>query len=223
MFDDGQGRPEDLECDLPACGRCCKRAVDLVLAITLAALAAPVLVLSMAAVRITSPGPAIFRQVRLGAGGRPFTLWKLRTMVDGNDESIHQAYVRALILGKAEPLDGAFKLAGDPRVTRIGRILRRFSIDELPQLWNVLTGKMSLIGPRPPLPREAALYDSRTARRLRMKPGLTGLWQVNGRCRLSFEEMVNYDLQYEESWSLWLDLKILLRTPKAILSQCGAR
>jgi lipopolysaccharide/colanic/teichoic acid biosynthesis glycosyltransferase len=211
------------ECRLPPWARCFKRTVDLVLATALGLVAVPVLVLAMIAVSLDSRGPVIFKQVRLGAGGRRFTLFKLRTMVEGNDDSIHQSYVEALIGGQAEPIDGTFKLMTDPRITRVGRVLRRLSVDELPQLWNVLKGDMSLIGPRPPLPREAALYDAWTRQRLRMKPGLTGLWQVNGRCQRSFHEMVAYDIGYEESWSPWLDLKIVVRTPGAVLSRRGAR
>jgi lipopolysaccharide/colanic/teichoic acid biosynthesis glycosyltransferase len=213
----------DLPAQAPRWARLTKRAFDLMLASALGIVTAPILVIAVIAIRLDSSGPAIFRQVRVGAGMRRFTMLKLRTMLDDNDDSIHVAYVEALIAGEAQPIDGAFKLKGDPRITRVGRILRRWSIDELPQLWNVMSGEMSLVGPRPPLPREAALYDERTLRRLQMKPGLTGLWQVSGRCELSFEAMVDLDLEYQEAWSPWLDVKIVLRTPGAIASRRGAR
>jgi lipopolysaccharide/colanic/teichoic acid biosynthesis glycosyltransferase len=200
-----------------------KRAFDLVLASASLIVALPVLVVAVIAIRADSRGRAVFKQLRLGASGREFVMYKLRTMTVDNDESLHQAYIEALITGEAEPLDGAFKLMADPRVTTVGRVLRRLSIDELPQLWNILKGDMSLIGPRPALPREAALYDARAWQRVRTKPGLTGLWQVNGRCEVSFEEMLRNDLLYGDTWTPWLDIKILLRTPGAVLSRRGAR
>ena len=213
----------DLQNPLSRSARFVKRAFDVVLGAAALLVALPILVAAFLAIWLDSRGPAIFRQVRVGAGGRPFLMYKLRTMLEGNDESIHQAYVEMLIAGAAEPVDGTFKLSGDPRVTRVGRTLRRWSLDELPQLWNVVRGDMSLIGPRPPLPREVMLYDPPTWQRLRTKPGLTGLWQVNGRCEVSFEDMVRYDVLYGDTWSAWLELKILLRTPGAVLSRRGAR
>jgi len=207
---------------MPGWARGCKRVVDIVGAALVLLVVLPLLLLAMVAVHLDSPGPVIFRQVRLGARGRSFVLYKLRTMRPDCDDSPHQEYVSALIRGSAESSDGVFKLVGDSRVTRLGRILRRWSVDELPQLWNVLRGDMSLVGPRPPLPREGALYDTRTWGRLAVKPGLTGLWQVSGRCRLSFAEMVELDLRYVHSWSVGMELGILLRTPAAILSARGA-
>jgi len=198
-----------------------KRSLDVVGATLLLVLFLPLLVVAVIAIRVDSPGPAIFKQVRLGAGGRSFRLFKLRTMRCQNDDSLHQAYVQALIEGRAEQSGGMFKLVGDPRVTRVGRWLRRLSIDEIPQLWNVLRGDMSLVGPRPPLPREARLYNARTWQRLEVRPGLTGLWQVSGRCQLNFEAMVDLDLRYVHSWTPWMELRILLRTPAAVLSRRG--
>ena len=206
---------------LPVSARFFKRTLDIAGAALLLLVSLPVLVVAVVAIRFDSSGPAVFAQVRLGSGGRRFKLYKLRTMRPESDESIHQAYVEALIQGTAAPSGGMFKLVFDPRVTRVGRWLRRLSIDELPQLWNVLRGDMSLVGPRPPLPREAECYDAQTWQRLLVKPGLTGLWQVSGRCELTFHEMVALDLRYVRSWSPWLELKILLRTPAAILSGRG--
>jgi lipopolysaccharide/colanic/teichoic acid biosynthesis glycosyltransferase len=200
-----------------------KRTVDLLLAPILLLVTLPVIVAAAVAIRLDSAGPALFRQIRVRSGGRRFVFYKLRTMAVENDESVHQSYIAALIRGSAPAFDGVFKLAADPRITRVGRWIRRFSIDELPQLWNVIRGDMSLIGPRPPLPREVALYDRRSAQRLHLKPGLTGLWQTSGRCQLSFHQMVDLDLDYARSWSPWLDLKILLCTPLALLNRRGAR
>ncbi len=135
----------------------------------------------------------------------------------GSNDGEHRAYVAALINGEGEPQDGMYKIVDDHRRTTVGKLLRSFSIDELPQLWNVLRGDMSVIGPRPPLPEEAALYDRATWARMAVKPGLTGLWQVSGRSRLSFEEMVELDIRYWREWSPLLDLRILARTPKAVL------
>ncbi|HEV3365344.1 MAG TPA: sugar transferase [Acidimicrobiia bacterium] len=203
--------------------RALKRGIDVIAALVLLLVTLPLLVAAVVAIRLTSPGPALFRQRRLGTRGRPFTLYKLRTMALDTCDAVHQAYVADLIGGRAQPINGVFKLGRDQRVTLVGALLRRYSIDELPQLWNVLRGDMSLVGPRPPLPREAALYDARMWERLQVKPGLTGLWQVSGRCKLSFDEMVELDLRYARSWSVWLEIKILMRTPLAVMSGTGAR
>lgn len=207
---------------LPVGGQCFKRALDVTVAGLALVLLAPLVLLVAVAIRLDSPGRAIFRQTRVGSGGKRFVLYKFRTMTLGNDDSRHQAYVAALIRGVAEPNDGMFKLVGDRRITRFGRILRRFSLDEVPQLWNVLRGDMSLVGPRPPLPGEVALYDARSRERLRIKPGITGLWQVSGRCLLTFERMVELDTEYWRSWTPWLDLQIIARTPWAMLTGRGA-
>lgn len=199
-----------------------KRILDVCLASLLLLATLPLLAAASVAIVLDSPGPAIFSQMRAGAGGRPFRLYKLRTMVHGNDASEHIAYVAALISGRADAHRGMFKLVEDRRVTRVGRWLRSCSIDELPQLVNVLRGEMSMVGPRPALPAEVALYDADTHERLRGRPGMTGLAQVSGRCQLSFDEMVRLDVEYLRTWNLALDLRILLRTPRAVLSRRGA-
>jgi lipopolysaccharide/colanic/teichoic acid biosynthesis glycosyltransferase len=159
----------------------------------------------------------LFRQTRCGLYGRRFTLYKFRTMVEGAEERLAE-------LQHLNEMDGpVFKSRRDPRVTRLGRLLRKFSLDELPQLWNVLRGDMSLVGPRPPIPDEVARYERWQRRRLSMKPGLTCLWQVSGRNELTFEEWMRLDLEYIDNWSLWLDLKIALKTIPAVLRGRGAR
>lgn len=177
---------------------------------------APVLLLLALAVRLDGPGPVLFRQERIGVNGRSFTMLKFRSMVVDADRQLEAL--------RAENIsDGLlFKLREDPRVTRVGRLLRQLSLDELPQLVNVLTGSMSLVGPRPPLPSEVAAYDSSVRRRLLVKPGLTGLWQVSGRSDLPWDEAVRLDLRYVENWSLALDLLILWRTGRAVLRGSGA-
>ncbi len=202
---------------LPPLGRGLKRSVDIALAGIVLVVALPVLMVAALAISLESRGGVLFSQVRIGAGGQPFRIMKLRTMWAGNDGSRHRAYVAALIAGGGTSREGMYKLVDDDRCTRVGRVLRRFSLDELPQLWNVLRGDMSVVGPRPPLPEEAALYDERARQRLLPRPGLTGLWQVSGRSLLSFDEMVELDVHYWREWSPLLDVRILLRTPKAVL------
>jgi lipopolysaccharide/colanic/teichoic acid biosynthesis glycosyltransferase len=202
--------------------RAVKRLVDVVVASALFVSLLPLLGAAALAIRIESPGNPIFRQKRLGHRGTPFTMFKLRTMVARNDDSAHRRYVAALINGEGDKHDGIYKLTNDPRLTRIGKILRRASVDEVPQLVNVIRGEMSLVGPRPPLPSEAALYSERDWGRLALRPGLTGLWQVSGRCELTYREMIELDLRYVREWSLRRDLRILLATPRAILSLRGA-
>ena len=194
-----------------------KRALDVIGAIAVLVVTAPILLVAMLAIRCTSRGPVLFIQLRIGVNGRTFDLLKLRTMVVDNDEEEHTAYMQALVDGRAARHGELFKLEDDPRRTRLGRVLRTWSIDELPQLVNVIRGDMSLVGPRPSLPEELALWDGRARARLRVRPGLTGLWQVNGRSRLTHQEMVDLDLEYVESWSHTLDASVLLRTPFAIL------
>jgi lipopolysaccharide/colanic/teichoic acid biosynthesis glycosyltransferase len=177
---------------------------------------APLLALISLAIRLDSPGPVLFHQTRVGAGGRPFVMHKFRSMRQGAEAELEQ--VRHL----DETGGPIFKIHNDPRLTRVGRLLRRPSLDELPQLWNVLRGEMSLIGPRPPLPEEVAQYLEWHKKRLEVRPGMTGLWQVSGRSLLSFDEMVLLDLYYIENWSLWLDFKILLRTAPQVLWGNGA-
>lgn len=190
----------------------------------------PLFFLIAAAIKLTSRGPVLFRQQRVGRYGARFTFLKFRSMYAANDETIHRDYVRRLIRDNAAAEEAGksreqpvFKIKQDPRVTSIGRWLRRTSLDELPQLINVLRGEMSLVGPRPPIPYEYAYYNTWHRRRLlTVNPGITGLWQVRGRSRTSFDDMVRLDLKYAETWSIWLDLKILCMTPAAVLCGDGA-
>lgn len=194
----------------------CKRLLDVGVALVGLALFAPFFPLLALAIKLDSPGPVFFRQWRCGLRGRRFLLYKLRTMVE-NAEALRPQ------LAHLNVMDGpVFKAPRDPRVTRVGRFLRRFSLDEVPQLWNVLKGDMSLVGPRPPLPEEVAHYEPWQRRRLAMKPGLTCLWQISGRTELSFAQWMALDLAYIDSWSLALDLKILVKTIPAVLRGRGA-
>jgi lipopolysaccharide/colanic/teichoic acid biosynthesis glycosyltransferase len=180
-------------------------------------LLAPLFLAVAAAIRLTSPGPVFFRQTRHGLGGRPFAMWKFRTMV--NEADARKADMESAFAAADGPM---FKMRRDPRVTPVGRLLRRTSLDELPQLFNVLRGDMSLVGPRPPLPEEVAVYDAVELRRLAVRPGLTGLWQVSGRSDLSWDETVSLDLRYVDNWSLYGDLTIIFRTFRAVIDGRGA-
>ncbi len=193
-----------------------KRALDLAGGVLAIVLAGPVILLAALAVKLTSRGPAFYKSTRLGMDGRPFTFLKLRSMYVGADAE------RARLMHLNEVDGPVFKLRRDPRVTRVGQWLRSSSVDELPQLINVLKGDMSLVGPRPPLPEEAERYESWQRRRLDVKPGITCLWQVSGRSRLSFEEWMRLDLEYIRRQSLATDLWILVRTIPAVLSREGA-
>jgi lipopolysaccharide/colanic/teichoic acid biosynthesis glycosyltransferase len=202
-----------------------KRILDVFGSVCAILLFLPLFLLIAALVKLSSPGPIFFRQKRLGQYGQHFNFFKFRTMYVNNDPAIHQEYVARLIAGSRDAGQGSatFKLKNDPRVTPLGRFLRKSSLDELPQFFNVLRNDMSLVGPRPPLPYEYERYQIWHRRRvLEMKPGITGLWQVEGRSRTTFEEMVRIDLRYAGSRSFWLDLKILLLTPVAVLSGRGA-
>jgi len=205
-----------------------KRAIDVLGSITALVLVAPLFLLAAALVEFTSRGPVLFKQERIGQFGKSFTFLKFRSMYVNNDPKIHQEFMRRLISGahNGEAERGekpVFKMKNDPRVTPIGRFLRRTSLDELPQFFNVLKGDMSLVGPRPPVPYEYEEYDVWHRRRvLEIKPGLTGLWQVSGRSRVGFDDIVRLDLRYARGWSLWLDIKILAQTPSAVLLGDGA-
>lgn len=193
-----------------------KRGIDIALAAIAIAMLAPVLALVALAVRFDSKGPVLFRQTRIGVSGEPFTMFKFRSMVT-------DAEARLAALTAANEGSGLlFKMRDDPRITRVGKILRRYSLDELPQLFNVVNGSMSMIGPRPPLAREVAEYEGRVNRRLLIKPGITGLWQVSGRSNLTWEESVKLDLYYVENWSITTDFIILLKTVKAVFGKDGA-
>lgn len=201
-----------------------KRTIDVAGSFIALLLLSPVLALVAMAVKLTSKGPVLFRQVRVGQYGKKFTFLKFRSMYTENSSSIHENYVKGLIAGRQDiGENGIFKIQNDPRVTPVGRLLRKSSLDEFPQFWNVLKGNMSLVGPRPPLAYEVEVYEVWHRRRLlRAKPGITGLWQVTGRSRTTFDEMVRLDLRYTESSSLWLDARILLQTPRAVLAGTGA-
>ena len=193
-----------------------KRLLDVCVSMLLLVMAAPITVFAAIAIRLSSPGSVLFKQERIGLNGRIFMLYKFRTMI----EDAHQQ--RADLVHLNEMNGPVFKVKDDPRVTPIGRFMRRFSLDEIPQLWNVLKGDMSLVGPRPPIPEEVESYHRWHRRRLSMKPGLTCLWQVSGRNNVDFDRWMEMDLQYIDNWSPTLDLKILLRTIPAVLSGKGA-
>jgi lipopolysaccharide/colanic/teichoic acid biosynthesis glycosyltransferase len=206
-----------------------KRVMDVTGSLLGLALCAPVFLVIAAAIRLTSPGPIFFRQQRVGRYGTPFVFLKFRTMHMGNDTHIHKEYVKQLIAGQAKPQAsngnglGVYKLTNDPRVTRVGAFLRRTSLDELPQLWNVFKGEMSLVGPRPAIPYEVEAYQTWHRRRvLEAKPGITGLWQVSGRSRVKFDDMVRLDVRYAMVRSVWLDIKILILTPWSVVLGEGA-
>jgi lipopolysaccharide/colanic/teichoic acid biosynthesis glycosyltransferase len=203
-----------------------KRAMDVSVSAGLLLMLAPLLLLIGLAIKLTTKGPVFFRQIRVGQYGRCFTFLKFRSMVANNDSSIHRKFITKLIAGNAPGKDmghPVYKMTDDKRITWIGKLLRRSSLDELPQLINVLRGDMSLVGPRPAIPYEVSAYRTWHRRRVfEAKPGLTGLWQIEGRSRVSFDEMVRMDLRYAKEWSLWLDLKILVLTPLAVLRGSGA-
>lgn len=206
-----------------------KRTIDIVGSVMMLILCAPVFIVIALAVKATSAGPVFFRQRRVGQYGRSFTFLKFRSMYMNNDSSVHKEFVTKLIAsrGDGETANGnrenVYKITNDKRITPLGKFLRRTSLDELPQFLNVLWGDMSLVGPRPPIPYELAAYQTWHRRRLLdVKPGITGLWQVTGRSTVKFDEMVRLDLRYAMSWSPWLDIRILIRTPLAVIKGSGA-
>lgn len=215
------------------------RALDIVVSATLLILTAPLLLAIAVAIRIDSRGPAIFRQERIGRGRKPFTVNKFRSMHLGVTHESHREFVLTLIKGEPHghliaredgPGEGDvddngplyYKMISDPRVTRVGRLLRRSSFDELPQLWNVFRGDMSLVGPRPPIRYEVEHYPREWLERFNVKPGITGLWQVNGRSTVTVAEMIRLDIEYARRRTMWLNIKLLLRTIPAVLSTRGA-
>jgi len=209
--------------------RAIKRAIDIAGSSMALIILSPMFLAIAIAIKLSSPGPILFRQKRIGQYGVAFTFLKFRSMYLGNDAHVHMEYVKRFIAGHVNP--GApeangkaiYKITNDPRVTRVGRFLRKTSLDELPQFLSVVRGEMSLVGPRPPIPYELEAYDIWHRRRLlEVKPGITGLWQVNGRSRLRFDDMVRLDLKYAKAWSLVMDIKILLKTPRAVFSREGA-
>lgn len=215
-----------------------KRAMDVAIAAFLLLVLAPLFILIGCAIKLDSPGPVIFKQERVGRRRRrsdgtleetTFMFYKFRSMYYNSDDSIHRAFVKKLIEDGAERKlaslkrdNTIYKMDDDPRITPVGRIIRKTSLDELPQLWNVLLGHMSLVGPRPALPYEVALYKPWHKQRLDVMPGITGLWQVTARSSVPFDEIITLDLDYVERQSLWLDLKILALTPFAVISGRGA-
>jgi exopolysaccharide biosynthesis polyprenyl glycosylphosphotransferase len=206
-----------------------KRSMDIAGSLFALIFACPFLVVISILIKLTSKGPVLFRQERVGEGGKPFTFLKFRSMYFANDPTIHQDYVKLLIAGEVESdipaasQKNVYKLTNDPRITPIGKFLRKTSLDELPQFLNVLKGEMSIVGPRPPVPYEFERYEIWHRQRVMgVKPGITGLWQVSGRSNTKFADMVRLDLEYAKSWSPWLDLMIMLKTPRVILSGDGA-
>ena len=217
-----------------------KRAIDIGIALMLAVVLLPLVPIIAVAIKLDSRGPVIFRQQRLRGHrvrvgdtwhweARSFTFYKFRTMTTGAPMTTHQEYMRAYITNDAQQMSqlqeagaSSYKLTNDRRITRVGRLLRMSSLDELPQLWNVLIGEMSLVGPRPPLPYEVELYQARHLGRMASPSGLTGWWQVNGRCETNFEQMIQLDLDYVTRCSIWLDLKILLLTLPTVVTGRGA-
>lgn len=194
-----------------------KYCLDRLLAFLGLVLVAPIMACAAVVIKLASPGPVLFRQERCGLNGKRFTLYKFRTMVPEAEA------LKSQLLDKNEMDGAAFKITNDPRLTPVGKVLRKYSLDELPQLMNVLKGEMSLVGPRPPLPDEVSRFDRWQRRKLSMKPGLTCLWQVNGRNHVNFEKWMRLDLEYIDNWSLWLDAKILAKTVPAVLSGRGAK
>jgi exopolysaccharide biosynthesis polyprenyl glycosylphosphotransferase len=208
--------------------RVMKRMMDIVGSLLALILLAPVFLITAAAIKMTSQGPVFFRQRRMGQHGKSFVFLKFRSMYVNNDAGVHREYVKQLIAGKASKNsdangEGVYKLTKDSRITTVGAFLRKTSLDEIPQFFNVLKGEMSLVGPRPPVPYEVEAYDIWHRRRLlEAKPGITGLWQVCGRSRVKFDDMVRLDLHYARTWSPWMDIKILARTPGAVVLGEGA-
>ena len=206
-----------------------KRLMDLTVTVLALIVLAPVFLAIALCVKLSSDGPVLYKQTRIGRGGRPFTFYKFRTMYQNADPDVHRRYVQSLIRQQASDNlapSGAgtpmYKLQKDPRITPLGGFLRRTSLDELPQLLNVVRGDMSLVGPRPPLPYEVEAYQEWHMARLSALPGITGLWQVHGRSRVTFDDMVRMDIDYITHRSLWLDMKLLVLTIPAVLAGTGA-
>jgi lipopolysaccharide/colanic/teichoic acid biosynthesis glycosyltransferase len=203
-------------------GRASKRLLDVVAGTVALLLFAPVIAVAGLWVKLDSRGPAFYRHVRVGKDGRQFRMWKLRTMHCDADDAVHREYVKSLMRGEAARNNGMFRVGQDPRITRAGRVLRRWSIDELPQFVNVMSGDMSVVGPRPNALHETAMYDGTAWQRLRVRPGVTGPWQVDARGLVPFEEMIALDIRYIAQRSLFGDVRLIFRTPGAVLGGDGA-
>lgn len=203
-----------------------KRIVDIALGLALFSLALPVMLLVGVLVALDTAGPVLYKQKRVGQNGVEFDLYKFRSMTHNADNALHRVaveqYMRGERLNHERTTDAPFKLGNDPRVTRIGKVIRKTSLDELPQLWNIIIGDMSLVGPRPPVPYEVEMYSSRAMQRLDGKPGLTGPWQVYGRGTVTFSQMIEMDVAYLENRSIWYDLKLVVLTAPAVLKGRGA-
>ena len=202
-----------------------KRLMDVLIALGLIVLFGPLMLLIMAGIRISSPGPIFYWQTRIGKKGKPFSMLKFRSMQVKNDPDLHRAYVQKLIHENIQPGASSksnLKMLGDPRITGLGKYLRKFSLDELPQFFNVLRGEMSMVGPRPSLPYEYEVYKEWHKQRLMVLPGITGLWQAMARNTVSFDDMVRIDIEYIQSMNLWLDLKIMFLTPIVMIRGKGA-
>jgi exopolysaccharide biosynthesis polyprenyl glycosylphosphotransferase len=192
-----------------------KRSVDIIFSFIFLFLSAPLFILIALAIKLDSKGPVFFKQLRCGVNGRKFYVYKFRSMVPDAEKKLEE------LRSQNEMSGPVFKITKDPRQTRVGKFLRKTSLDEFPQFWNVLKGDMSLVGPRPPIPKEVEQYEPWQRRRLSMKPGITCIWQVSGRNQIGFEDWMKLDLQYIDRWSLWLDFKIILQTVRAVLGQTG--
>ena len=202
-----------------------KRLLDMMIALGLILLFGPLMLVIALGIRISSPGPILYRQKRIGKNGKPFAMLKFRSMQVNNNPDLHRQYVQKLIKENTQPCDlgkYSLKILADPRITGMGKYLRKFSLDELPQFFNVLKGEMSIVGPRPPLPYEYGVYQGWHKQRLEVLPGITGLWQVNAHNAVSFDDMVRLDIEYIQSMSLWLDLKIMFLTPVEMIRGKGA-
>ncbi len=235
ILTEGEGTPDFFPLDLDGSMEshrfqmALKRGMDILGSLVGLILFSPLMLATAIAVKMTSPGPIIFKQSRIGRRGLRFQFYKFRSMYCNMDDAIHRQYVTDLIKGELDKINQGegepplFKMKSDPRITRFGKIIRKTSVDELPQFFNILKGEMSLVGPRPPLLYEVERYEPWHLRRiLEAKPGVTGLWQVSGRSTTSFDEMIRLDLRYVRNWSIWLDLKILLKTVKAVIPSRGA-
>ncbi len=217
-----QGRKESISISSYAPA---KRALDVIVALGLILLFAPLMLLISIGIRISSSGPILYRQTRIGKDGKPFRMLKFRSMQVKNNPDLHREYVQMLIQQNIDPRSmgkSSVKLIGDPRITGVGKYLRKFSLDELPQFFNVLRGEMSMVGPRPSLPYEYEVYSDWHKQRLRVSPGITGLWQVKAHNTVAFDEMVKLDIEYIRTMNLWLDLKIMALTPVEMIRGKGA-